>query len=216
MKKGERLPIGRQQQRGTWLVIQGRSFVVETVAEAQDDFNAMADYVAFHPKGTSKSLYKAIIDIHCGEPVSAYSHIDKAQMLACEERQEQLAIETLTKTEVLVELQEAIQYQTWPHLRDRILRCWVSRFKRSHADANTWLKRLRVWMLASEPTNLKLQGCMMDCAKLCEGSGMREAAAMIINWATPEVYPPVSPRQLWSAQRRLKLNRRGAMWSTRA
>jgi FKBP12-rapamycin complex-associated protein len=174
----------------------------------------MADYVAFHPKGTSKSLYKAIIDIHYGEAASAYLHIDKAQKLSCEELQEQLAMETLSKTEVLVELQEAIQYKTWPHLRDRILRCWVSRFKRSHADANTWLKRLRVWMLASEPTNPKLQGCMMDCAKLCEGSGMREAAAMIIKWATPEVYPPVGPGNCSEALKRPALTSRVATSST--
>ena len=158
----------------------------------------MADYLAFHPKGTSKSLYKAIIDVHDGQYASAFHHIAKAQSLSYDELQAQLgggpqvALKTLAKTEVLVELQEVIQYKSQPDLREHILGLWKARFKRSHADANSWLKRLQIWKLACPPTTIELQACHLDCAKLCESSGMHEAAAKIIRLVTPEIKPPVS------------------------
>ena len=158
----------------------------------------MADYLAFHPKGTSKSLYKAIIDVHHGQYASAFHHIAKAQSLSYDELQLQLgvgpqvALKTLAKTEVLVELQEVINYKSQPDLRAHILGVWKARFRRSHADPNSWLKRLQVWTLACSPTTPELQHCFLDCAKLCESSGMHEAAAKILDWVTPKVTPPVS------------------------
>jgi FKBP12-rapamycin complex-associated protein len=162
------------------------------------DFDTMADYVAFHPKGTSKSLYKAIIDVHAGDYNSAFNHIAKAKSLSYDELQTQLsvgpsiAIKTLAKTEVLVELEEVINYKTQPDSRQHILNLWRQRFKRSHADANSWMKRLQVWTLACPATTIQLQNCFLDCAKLCESSGMNAAARRIIEWVTPEEHPPVS------------------------
>lgn len=158
----------------------------------------MADHLAFHPKGTSKSLYKAIIDVHHGQYASAFHHIAKGQSLSYDELQAQLrvgpqvALKTLAKTEVLVELQEVIQYKSQPESREHILGLWKARFKRSHADANSWLKRLQVWHLACPTTEIRLQSCYLDCAKLCESSGMHEAAARILDWVTPDDHPPVS------------------------
>jgi FKBP12-rapamycin complex-associated protein len=158
----------------------------------------MADSLAFHPKGTSKSLYKAIIDVHHGQYASAFHHISKAQSLSYDELQTQLgvgpqvALKTLAKTEILVELQEVIQYKSQPDLRSHILGVWRARFKRSHADANSWLKRLQIWTLACPPSQIELQHCYLDCAKLCKDTGMHEAAERLIDLVTPEVPPPVS------------------------
>lgn len=158
----------------------------------------MADYLAFHPRGTSKSLYKAIIDIHNEQYASAFYHINKAQSLSYDELQMQLraghqvALKSLAKTEFLVELQEAIQYKSQPELRPTILAAWKTRFKRSHADANSWLKRLQIWTLACPPKTFELQACFLDTAKLCESEGMHEAAQSIIKRITPNVTPPVS------------------------
>jgi FKBP12-rapamycin complex-associated protein len=158
----------------------------------------MADYLAFHPKGTSKSLYKAIIDIHSNQFASAYRHIAKGQSLAYDELQPllsigpQVALKTLAKTEVFVELNEVIQYKSQPDIRGHLLGVWRARFKRSHADANSWLKRLQVWTLACPPTTPQLQLSYLDCAKLCEGNGMHEVAQKILNMVTPEVDQPVS------------------------
>ena len=158
----------------------------------------MADHLAFHPKGTSKSLYKAIIDVQSGEYPSAYHHIQKAQSLAHDELQNQLAIgpqvalKTLAKTECLVELNEVIQYKSQPEMREHILSVWRARFKRSHDDPNSWLKRLQVWTLACDPTTPALQHCYLDCAKLCESNGMHEVAKRILDRVTPDVPTPVS------------------------
>ncbi len=171
---------------------------VTAAAWHMGDFETMADYVAFHPKGTSKSLYKAIIDIHSGDYLSAFAHIAKAQAISYDELQTQLgigpqvAIKSLAKTEVLVELEEVITYKTQPESRPQILNLWRQRFKRSHADANTWLKRLQAWTLACPATTVELQSCFLDCAKLCESSGMHQAARRVIDWVTPKVHPPVS------------------------
>ncbi|KAE8538261.1 hypothetical protein D1P53_005601 [Cryptococcus gattii VGV] len=160
------------------------------------DFDTMADYLAFHPRGTSKSLYKAIIDIHNEQYASAFYHINKAQSLSYDELQMQLgaghqvALKSLAKTEFLVELQEAIQYKSQPELRPTILATWKTRFKRSHADANSWLKRLQIWTLACSPKTFELQACFLDTAKLCESEGMHEAAQSIIKRITPNVTPP--------------------------
>jgi FKBP12-rapamycin complex-associated protein len=168
------------------------------VADDQNDFDAMGDYLAFHPKGTSKSIYKAIIDVQSGEYPSAYHHIQKAQALAHDELQNQLAIgpqvalKTLAKTECLVELNEVIQYKSQPEMRDHILSVWRARFKRSHDDPNSWLKRLQVWTLACDPTTPALQHCYLDCAKLCESNGMHEVAKRILERVTPANHPPVS------------------------
>jgi FKBP12-rapamycin complex-associated protein len=159
----------------------------------------MSDFLAFHPKGTSKSLYKAIIDVYQGQYASAFHHISKAQSLSYDELQAQLgvrhkvALKTLAKTEFLVELQEVIQYKSQPDLRPHILNVWKTRFERSHPDPNSWLKRLKVWTLACPPTTPELQQCYLECAKLCEGSNMREAANRLIAMVTPEVLQPVSP-----------------------
>lgn len=158
----------------------------------------MADYLAFHPKGTSKSLYKAIIDIQSNQFASAYHHIAKGQSLAYDELQPllsigpQVALKTLAKTEVLVELNEVIQYKSQPDVREHLLDVWRARFKRSHADANSCLKRLQVWRLACPATTRQLQVCYLDLAKLCEGNGMHETAQRILKLVTPEVRPPVS------------------------
>ena len=158
----------------------------------------MADYLAFHPKGTSKSLYKAIHDVHSGQYASAFHHISKAQSLSYDELQTQLgvgpqvALKSLAKTELLVELQEVIQFKSQPDLREHLLSVWRARFKRSHADANTWLKRLQLWTLACPSTTRELQHCYLETAKLCESTGMHEAAEGIIEMVTPEVHPPVS------------------------
>ncbi|ODN80500.1 hypothetical protein L202_02731 [Cryptococcus amylolentus CBS 6039] len=160
------------------------------------DFDTMADYLAFHPKGTSKSLYKAIIDVRNEQYASAFHHINKAQSLSYDELQvklgvgPQVALKSLAKTEFLVELQEAIQYKSQPELRESILNTWKSRFKRSHADANSWLKRLEIWTLACPPTTFELQSCFLNTAKLCESAGMHEAAQSIIRRTAPEVTPP--------------------------
>lgn len=157
----------------------------------------MADYLAFHPKGTSKSIYKAIIDVQHGQYASAFQHIRKAQSLSYDELQSQLimgpqvALKTLAKTELLVELKEVISYKSQPEQRDQILDVWRNRFKRSHPDANTWLKRLAVWSLATQPTTMQLQLCYIDCAKLCESKGMTEAAKRIMEMITPRTYEPV-------------------------
>lgn len=157
----------------------------------------MAEYLAFHAKGTSKSLYKAFIDIHQGQYESAFHHIGKAQSLAYDELQGQLgagpqvALKTLAKTELLVELQEVIQYRSQPDLREHILGVWRARFKRSHPDASSWLKRLNVWSLAAPATTIELQHCYLECAKLCESTGMHEAAERIIEMVTPDFHPPV-------------------------
>ncbi|WVQ93902.1 hypothetical protein IAU59_000980 [Kwoniella sp. CBS 9459] len=161
-----------------------------------NDFETMADYLAFHPKGTSKSLYKAIIDVHNGQYASAFHHISKAQSLSYDELQVQLnvgpqfALKSLAKTEFLVELQEVIQYKSQPELREGIVKTWKKRFKRSHADPNTWLKRLEVWSLAVPPTTEKLQSCFINTAKLCESVGMHEAAQSILTRITPHKPPP--------------------------
>ncbi|WWD22809.1 hypothetical protein CI109_107303 [Kwoniella shandongensis] len=166
------------------------------------DFEAMSDYLAFHPKGTSKSLYKAIIDVYNGEYASAFHHISKAQSLSYDELQVQLgngpqtALRSLAKTELLVELQEVIQYKSQPELRDSILTTWKTRFKRSHADPNTWLKRLEIWTLACPATTFQLQNCFLNTAKLCESAGMHEAAQSIIKRITPDVQPPVAYTKL--------------------
>jgi FKBP12-rapamycin complex-associated protein len=158
----------------------------------------MADYLAFHPKGTSKSLYKAIIDVHHEQYASAFHHISKSQTLSYDELQSQLSIgpqvamKTLAKSELLVELQEVIQYKSQPELRTHILEAWHARFKRSHADANSWLKRLQVWTLACPSTQVELQDCWLDCAKLCESSGMHDAAQRVIEMATPVDHVAVS------------------------
>lgn len=158
----------------------------------------MADYLAFHPRGTSKSLYKAIIDIHNEQYASAFCHINKAQSLSYDGLQMQLgvghqvALKSLAKIEFLVELQEAIQYKSQPELRPTILATWKTRFKRSHADANSWLKRLQIWTLACSPKTFELQACFLDTVKLCESEGMHEAAQSIIKRITPNVTPPVS------------------------
>ena len=157
----------------------------------------MADYLAFHPKGTSKSLYKAIIDVHHGDYDSAIHHINKAQSLSFDELQTQLAVgpevalKTLAKTEVLAELQEVIHYRTHPKDQKHILALWRARFKRSHADSSSWLKRLNVWNLAVPADTLELQSCYLECAKLCESSGMHEAAERIIEMVTPAEKIPV-------------------------
>nr|ODO02215.1 phosphatidylinositol 3-kinase [Cryptococcus depauperatus CBS 7855] len=160
------------------------------------DFDTMADYLAFHPKGTSKSLYKAIIDVHNEQYASAFHHINKAQSLSYDELQAQLgigpqvALKSLAKTEFLVELQEAIQYKSQPELRENILNTWKTRFKRSHADANSWLKRLEIWTLACPPSTYELQSCFLNTAKLCESTGMHEVAQTIIKRITPKATPP--------------------------
>ena len=157
----------------------------------------MADYLAFHPKGTSKSLFKAIIDVHHGRYEAAFQHIEKAQSLAYDELHAQLAVgpqvalKTLAKTEVLVELKEVIQYKTEPDERKHILDVWRARFKRCHADVNAWLKRLKVWTLAAPASTFELQHCYLECAKLCESSGMHEPAQQILELVSPEVTPPV-------------------------
>ncbi|KAK6905037.1 hypothetical protein I203_105856 [Kwoniella mangroviensis CBS 8507] len=159
------------------------------------DFETMADYLAFHPKGTSKSLYKAIIDVHNGQYASAFHHISKAQSLSYDEVQVQLDVgpqvahRTLAKTELLVELQEVIQYKSQPEMRDNIISTWKTRFKKSHADPTTWLKRLELWTLAVPATIMQLQSCFIDCAKLCESAGMHQAAQSILRKITPEVTP---------------------------
>ncbi|KIR57890.1 hypothetical protein I314_06396 [Cryptococcus bacillisporus CA1873] len=51
------------------------------------DFDTMAGYLAFHPRGTSKSLYEAIINIHNEQYASAFYHINKAQSLSYDELQ---------------------------------------------------------------------------------------------------------------------------------
>jgi FKBP12-rapamycin complex-associated protein len=158
----------------------------------------MSDYLAFHPKGTSKSLYKAIIDVQAGNYAPAFQHISKAQTLAYDELQSKLSIgpqeglKTLAKTEYLVELQEVIQYRSQPDQRQQILSNWRARFKRSHQDSSSWLRRLQIWGLACEPTTWELQICYLDLAKLCESQGMHEAAQRIIKLVTPELTPPVS------------------------
>lgn len=163
-----------------------------------NDYEAMADYLAFHPKGTSKSLYKAIIDVQSGQYASAYHHIAKAQALAHDELQGQLtlgpqvALKTLAKTECLVELNEVIQYKSQPNMREHITNVWRARFKRSHDDPNSWLKRLQVWTLACDPSTPALQHCFLDCAKLCEQNEMHEVAKRILQKLTPDVHPPVS------------------------
>ena len=146
-----RLRIGRLQPRGIWWEHLLQSCKLTNL---EGDYETMADYLAFHQSGTSKSLYKAIIDVHHGQYDSAFRHISKAQSLSYDELQTQLdvgpqvALKTLAKTEMLVELQEVIQYRSQPDLRDHLLGVWRERFKRSHADANSWLKRLNVWTLA--------------------------------------------------------------------
>ncbi|ORX39339.1 hypothetical protein BD324DRAFT_577344 [Kockovaella imperatae] len=160
------------------------------------DYEAMADFNAFHPKGTSKSLYKAIIDVHHGQYASAFHHISKSQSLSYDELQAQLevgpqiAIKTLAKTECLVELQEVIQYKSQPGIQKHLQSVWKNRFKRSHAEANTWLKRLQIWKMACPPTEIGLQRCYLDAAKLCESSGMHEAAQKLLEWVKPETHPP--------------------------
>ncbi|KAK4689267.1 hypothetical protein P7C73_g843, partial [Tremellales sp. Uapishka_1] len=164
---------------------------VTAAAWHMGDYESMGDYLAFHPKGTSKSLYKAIIDVHDQQYASAFHHISKAQTLGYDEIQAvgpQVALKSLAKTELLVELQEVIQYKSQPDLRQHILAVWRSRFKRSHADANSWLKRLQVWTLACPPTQLELQDCYLDCAKLCESTRMHAAAQRIISLVTPPVH----------------------------
>ncbi len=158
----------------------------------------MSDYLAFHPKGTSKSLYKAIIDVHANQYAPAFQHISKAQTLAYDELQSCLGIgpaeagKTLAKTEYLVELSEVMTYKSQPEQRQSILAAWRARFKRSHPDSNSWLRRLQIWSLACEPTVWELQVCYLDCAKLCESQGKHEAAQKIIRLVTPDVTPPVS------------------------
>lgn len=160
----------------------------------------MADHLAFHPRGASKSLYKAIIDIHNEQYASAFHHVNKAHSLSYDELQMQLeaglqvAQKSLAKTEFLVELQEAIKYKSQPELRANILATWKTRFKRSHADANSWLKRLEIWTLACSPKTFELQNCFLNTAKLCESAGMHEAARSIIKRITPDVTPPVSKK----------------------
>ncbi|OWZ32832.1 phosphatidylinositol 3-kinase [Cryptococcus neoformans AD2-60a] len=160
------------------------------------DFDTMADHLAFHPRGASKSLYKAIIDIHNEQYASAFHHVNKAHSLSYDELQMQLeaglqvAQKSLAKTEFLVELQEAIKYKSQPELRANILATWKTRFKRSHADANSWLKRLEIWTLACSPKTFELQNCFLNTAKLCESAGMHEAARSIIKRITPDVTPP--------------------------
>ena len=172
---------------------------MDATDRAQGDYETMADYLAFHPKGTSKALYKAVIDVHHGDIASAFAHIGKGQTLAYDELQAQLsvgpqvALKTLAKTEILVELQEVIKYKSQPDLRSNILSVWKSRFRRSHADANSWMKRLQVWTLAAPPTTIELQYCYVECAKLCESSGMHEAAQRMIEMVTPAVPQPVRP-----------------------
>nr|XP_018266518.1 phosphatidylinositol 3-kinase [Kwoniella dejecticola CBS 10117]OBR88676.1 phosphatidylinositol 3-kinase [Kwoniella dejecticola CBS 10117] len=159
------------------------------------DFETMADYLAFHPKGTSKSLYKAIIDVHNGQYASAFHHISKAQSLSYDEVQVQLDVgpqvahRSLAKTELLVELQEVIQYKSQPELRDNLVKTWKTRFQKSHADPNTWLKRLELWTLACPPTTSGLQSCFIECAKHCESAGMHQAAENILKKITPAAPP---------------------------
>ncbi|EIW71794.1 hypothetical protein TREMEDRAFT_67963 [Tremella mesenterica DSM 1558] len=161
-----------------------------------NDYETMADYLAFHPKGTSKSIYKAIIDVQHGQYGSAFQHIRKAQSLSYDELQAQLtvgpqvALKTLAKTEILVELKEVITYKSQPEQRVQILDIWRARFRKSHPDVNTWLKRLGVWGLAAPPTTLQLQLCYIDCAKLCESKGMTEAAKWIMEMITPKQFQP--------------------------
>ena len=172
----------------------------------------MADFNAFHPKGTSKSLYKAIIDVHRGQYASAFQHISKSQSLSYDELQAQIDAgpvlmgKTLAKTECLVELQEVIQYRSQPDAREHILSAWKSRFKRSHADANAWLKRIQIWMLACPPTELALQSCYLDTAKLCVSGGMHEAAKALLDWVRPAVHPPVSGVSVSFRTRYLRLS----------
>jgi len=195
--RGERPHIGPLLLLGIWSV-PNLSPKANNLTDSQNDFDAMGDYLAFHPKGTSKSIYKAIIDVQSGEYPSAYHHIQKAQALAHDELQNQLsigpqvALKTLAKTECLVELNEVIQYKSQPEMRDHILSVWRARFKRSHDDPNSWLKRLQVWALACDPTTPALQHCYLDCAKLCESNGMHEVAKRILERVTPAVHPPVS------------------------
>ena len=167
-------------------------------ADVQGDYESMSDYLAFHAKGTSKSLYKAIIDVHDGQYASAFHHINKAQTLSYDELQTQfnpgpqLALKTLAKTELLVELQEVIQYKSQPELRDHIAQVWRARFKRSQDDVNTWLKRLQVWTLACEPELDPLRACYIDAAKLCVAQGMDHAAERLLQRVTPSTAPAVS------------------------
>jgi FKBP12-rapamycin complex-associated protein len=162
----------------------------------------MADYLTFHPKGTSKSLYKAIIDVNAEEYRSAVQRISKAQTLAYDEIQSCLSIspseagKTLAKTEYLVELSEVMAYKMQPERRQSILAGWRGRFKQSHPDSNSWLRRLQIWSLACEPRVWELQVCYLDCAKLCESQGKHESAQKIIDLVTPDVTPPVRPPAL--------------------
>lgn len=157
----------------------------------------MSDYLAFHPRGTNKSLYKAIIDVYHGQYASAFHHISKAQSLSYDELQTQLgagpqvALKTLAKTEFLVELQEVIQFKSQPDVRNHLLSVWRARFKRSHDDPNTWMKRLKVWTLACPPSTPELLNCYIDCAKLCESKGMHLAARNLLDVVAPEITPPV-------------------------
>lgn len=167
--------------------------------DVQGDYSAMADYLAFHPKGSSKSLYKAIIDVHSNQYAPAFQHISKAQALAYDELQLCSGIgpaeagKILAKTEYLVELSEVMTYRSQPEQRETIRSNWRGRFKRSHPDSNSWLRRLQIWSLASDPTVWEIQICLLDCAKLCESQGKHEAAQRIMEMATPAVAPPVRP-----------------------
>lgn len=158
----------------------------------------MADYLAFQPKSTNKSLFKAITDIYHQQYASAFHHISKAQSLCYDELQYRLtlgpkeSLKALGKAEVLVELQEAITYKSQPGERLQIVDNWTKRFRRSHPDPSNWLKRLEVWTLACHPTTKGIKDCYLDCAKLCESKGMAKAAARLIGKVDLKVYEPVS------------------------
>jgi FKBP12-rapamycin complex-associated protein len=198
----------------------GQSLCRDTEPGLKDkgDYDAMADYLAFHPKGTSKSLYKAIIDVNSNSIGAAFQHISKAQTLAYDELQACVSIapveagKALAKTEYLVELSEVMTYKSQPEQRQPILTSWRARFKRSHPDSNSWLRRLQIWSLACEPTVWELQVSYLDCAKLCESQGKHEAAQRIISLVTPEVTPAVSQ---WTSHM-CQLIHRGAKSSIRS
>ena len=48
-----------------------------------------------------------------------------------------------------------------------------------------------IWLLACPPTELALQSCFLDTAKLCESSGMHDAAKRLMDAVRPAVTPPV-------------------------
>ncbi|KAI5450344.1 hypothetical protein NCC49_003127 [Naganishia albida] len=157
---------------------------------AVGDFLSMSHYLTHMKKGSSKILYKAVLEIHHGDHVNALEHITKAKALVYDELWTRTgyhdfsasnytsAMKTLAKAEMLCEMEEVIRYKEFSHkpeIQAQYRDAWLSRIRKAHPNVNSFYKRMMVWSLAAD--TVQLRDAWLHLAKLCQeqhvGAGRR-------------------------------------------